>query len=149
MPVSYSASLAYCCFATCKSNQSLKTASTCANVFPLEKSQQSRILWCPTWSWLRLLVWPHSVGSFKNSREDAYACLAVEVLQCGEPWVKAEVVRLLQARLRPGSEPLLLLCVCQSSSHGQSTLKGKRKRYHPSFLFWQYLGIANLGSHAC
>lgn len=58
----------------------------------------------------------------------ASACLALGALQCGELWVKEEVARLLQAKLRPGSEPgFVLPHICQNSSHGQSTLKGNKK----------------------
>lgn len=59
---------------------------------------------------LGLLTWLHyadKVVVMGSNQERASACLALGVLQCGELWVKEEVARLLQAKLRPGSE---LLC---------------------------------------
>lgn len=63
-----------------------------------------------------------------NNQEGASACLALGVLQCGELWAKEEVARLLQAKLRPGREPLCVLPhICQNSSRGQPVLKGNKK----------------------
>lgn len=58
---------------------------------------------------LGLFTWLHyadKVVVMGSNQERASACLALGVLQCGELWVKEEVARLLQAKLRPGSEPL-------------------------------------------
>lgn len=60
--------------------------------------------------------------------------LAVGALQCGKLWVKEEVARLLQAKSRPGIEPILLPHVCQSSACAQSVLKDTKKWYHGSLL---------------
>lgn len=62
-----------------------------------------------------------------SNQEHASACLALGVLQCGELWVKEEVARLLQAKLRPGSEPFCSASHSQNSLHGQPILKGNKK----------------------
>lgn len=89
-------------------------------------------------SCFRLLIWLHSAGKVAvcgGEQPGGCICwLAVGALQCGELWVKEEVARLLQAKLRPGTEPILLPHICHSSACAQPVLKGTKKWYHCSLL---------------
>lgn len=74
-------------------------------------------------------------GSCGGEQPGGCICwLAVGALQCGELWVKEEVARLLQAKSRPGMEPILLPHICESSPCVQLVLKGTKKWYHCSLL---------------
>lgn len=82
--------------------------------------QQRRVLlyeFNSMWSCFWLLTQLHLAGMVavvRKSQEGASACSGVGALQCGELWVKEEVARLLQAKLKPGIEPLLRPHIRQS-----------------------------------
>lgn len=74
-------------------------------------------------------------GSCGGEQPGGCICwLAVGTLQCGELWVKEEVARLLQAKSRPGMEPIPLPHICECSPCVQPVLKGTKKWYRCSLL---------------